>query len=79
MRAAELLVAMPVEHGQAALQQLLQRAPHPRVQLSLCESLLRNGVRGASLAEQVPTAVLDLAERRVNTPRPFRAIQPGRR
>lgn len=79
VRAAELLVALPPEHGHAALQQLLQRAPHPRVQLCLCESLLQNGARGAELAGQIPDSVRRLAERRVNSPRSFRAIQPGRR
>jgi hypothetical protein len=46
------------------------------VQLCLVESLLQSGARGAELANSVPTAVTELANRRRNQPKTYRAIRP---
>ena len=79
VRAAELLVELPESFARDGLQQLLRRSSHPRLLLAVTEGLLANGARGAELAQQVPAPVLDLAERRVRAPRPFRNVDPNRR
>jgi hypothetical protein len=78
-RAAELLVALPSQAAAAAVHDLVQRSPDPRVQLCLTEALLSNGVDARTLAARVPAPVLQLARERVERPRPYRAIAPGRR
>lgn len=76
VRAARLLARLPTAEARQALERLLQLHPHPRVQLCLVESLLQSGARGAELADSVPTAVTELAHRRSNQPKTYRAIRP---
>ena len=76
VRAARLLARMPTAEARQGLERLLQQHPHPRVQLCLVESLLQSGARGAELAASVPTAVTELANRRANQPKTYRAIRP---
>lgn len=79
LRAAELLVALPSATARGAMQQLLREAPHPRIALCLAEGLLAAGASAQELKALVPAPVLELAERRVQRPRAFRAIQPTHR
>lgn len=76
VRAARLLAGMPIAEARQGLERLLQLHPHPRVQLCLVESLLASGARGAELADGVPAAVTELANRRRNQPKTYRAIRP---
>lgn len=76
VRAARLLASMPNAEARQGLERLLQLHPHPRVQLCLAESLLQSGARGAELATSMPAAVTELANRRSNQPKAYRAIRP---
>ena len=77
MRAAELLVDLPEAQARRGLELLLQQHPHPRVQLSLAEVLLRNDQRAAELDGATPAAVRAVAEQRQRDQKRFRAIRPG--
>lgn len=79
VRAAQLLVALPTAEARSVLAGVLHGTTHPRVQLCVAEGLLASGVRGIELAASVPPPVLELAQRRSNQPRRFRAIDPSRR
>lgn len=77
VRAAELLVDLPDTQARRGLEQLLQQNPHPRIQLSLVEVLLRGNLQAAQLADPTPSAVRAVAEQRQRDPKRFRAIRPG--
>lgn len=77
VRAAELLVDLPAAEARRGLEQLLQQNPHPRVQLSLVEVLLRSDLQAAQLGDATPTAVRAVAEQRQRDHKRFRAIRPG--
>jgi hypothetical protein len=78
-RAAELLLALPAGDARTVLGNLLERVAQPRVQLCVAQALLANGADGRALAAHFPTPVLELATRRQQQPRRFRAIDPERR
>lgn len=79
LRAAELLLDLPATAAAPALERLLQAHPHPRVQLRVAEGLLAAGRSRSQLTGRVPAPVLDVAARRHESPRRFRAIDPERR
>lgn len=76
VRAARLLARMPTAEARQGIERMLILHPHPRVQLCLVESLLASGARGAELATSAPAAITELAARRANQPKTYRAIRP---
>jgi hypothetical protein len=78
LRAAELLVAMPVAVARPALERMLGQAEHPRVQLCIAEGLLAAGCDDRALRGAVPEVVLRLAEQRYRQPQRFRNLRPAR-
>jgi len=78
LRVAQLLRAVPGNHGQSALSALLRRTNCPRVQLCVAEGLLTRGASANALRGAVAAPILELAERRVASTR-FRSIDPRSR
>lgn len=70
---------LPGAEARAALSAALRQTNNPRVQLGVIEGLLADGVQRQELAPHVPATVLELALRRQQQPRRFRAIEPSRR
>ena len=79
LRAAELLVELPLAEAGAVLDGLLTRSQHPRVALCIAEGLLAAGTGTESLQTRLPAPVLELARARADRARRFRAIDPTRR
>jgi len=62
MRAAELVAALPADRAVPTGLQMLRQAANPRVQLKLCQDLLRRGVTTDQLGA-APARVVDAARR----------------
>lgn len=73
LRAAELVAALPADRAVPTGLQMLQHAGNPRVQLRLCQDLLRRGVPDSQLAA-APARVVDAARRLLPKAKAFRVL-----
>jgi len=73
LRAAELVAALPAERAVPSGLQMLQQAGSPRLQLRLCQDLLRRGVPDSQLTA-APARVVDAAKRLLPKANVFRVL-----
>lgn len=73
LRAVEFVAALPAERAVPTGLQMLQRAGSPRVQLRLCQDLLRRGVPDSQLTA-APHRVVDAARRLLPKANVFRVL-----
>ena len=76
LRAAELLTGLDGPRAAPLLQRLVTETTTPRVCLAATEGLLRHGATPAALQARVPAAVLELAQRRLQTRPRFANVRP---